>query len=202
MKLHTALICIPLLLSAVGCKQTDQSLQAEASPTKCTVTQEDIATMEEMTAIAAQYLHSGEYFIEYANLPKGIQGDATLNSLRIDTCMASDPWQVARVVTHEVCHAAQYNQGRSTAFDWISPYHNRWQEVECKGVMLDGATYIFATLGKPLPEIQATWEDYYFHTQLLTEFQGKANILYYPETYITTWQAAEKSCYPYTFTQE
>ena len=200
MELRIVLLSSLLLLGLNGCQQSDagwalQTSQAEPSPA-------DIRKLEVYAALAGQYLHSGEYQIEYSNLPVTIHGQALYTQAWINTTLISHDWELARVVVHELCHTGQYNQGRTGMFDWSSTYEDRWQEIECKSIELDGATYIYAAVGKELPAIPQSWEDYYFHTKLLTEFYGKDNILYYPETYITTWREASKSCSPETFIQE
>ena len=201
MELRIVLLSSLLLLGLNGCQQSDtgwalsQTPQAEPSPA-------DVRKLEVYAALAGQYLHSGEYSIEYSNLPATIHGQALYTEAQVSNALISHDWELARVVVHELCHIGQYNQGRTGMFDWGSTYENRWQEIECKGIELDGATYIYAAMGKELPATPESREDYHFHTKLLTEFYGKDNIRYYPETYVTTWQEASKSCRPETFIQE
>ena len=201
MKLRIVLLSSLLLLGLNGCQQSDtgwalpQTLQSEPS-------QADVRKLEVYSALAEQYLHSGKYRIEYSDLPATIYGQAWNDLVQVNTTLIGNDWELARTAVHELCHTGQYNQGRSDLFDWRSAYENRWQEIECKSIELDGATYIYTALGKDLPAIPQNWEDYYFHTKLLTEFYGKVNIHYYPETYVTTWLADEAVCRPETFIQE
>ncbi len=201
MKLRIALLSSLLLLGLNGCQQSDtglalpQTLQAEPS-------QNDKQKLEAYSVLAEQYLHSGKYRIEYSDLPATIYGQAWNDLVQVNTTLIGNDWELARTVVHELCHTGEHNQGRGDWFDFGSSYADRWQEIECKSIELDGATHIFTALGKELPTIPQNWEDYYFHTKLLTEFYGKANIRYYPETYITTWLADESVCRPETFIQE
>jgi hypothetical protein len=199
MKLRIALLSSLLLLGLNGCQQSDtgralpQTLLTEPS-------QEDVQKLELFATLAEQYLHSGTYRIEYSDLPATIYGWAWQNQAQINTLLVGDDWELARTTVHELCHTGQYNQGRWGFFDRSSAYEERWHEIECKSIELDGATYIYTALGLPLPTAPHDWEDYYFHTKLLTEFYGKDYIRYYPETYITTW--ADKAARPKTFIQE
>ena len=201
MKFKNLLIGSLLLLSVSGCQQSDtgwalpQTLQAEPP-------QADVRKLEVYSALAEQYLHSGKYHIEYSDLPVNIYGQAWHDQAQVNTSLIGNDWELARTVVHELCHTGQYNQGRWDWFDWLSLYADRWHEIECKSIELDGATYIYTTLGKGLPTIPQNWEDYYFHTKLLTNFYGKENIRYYPETYITTWIGDTASNRPNTFIQE
>ena len=201
MKLRIALLSSLLLLGLNGCQQSDtgwalpQTLQTEPS-------QADVRRLEVYSALAEQYLHSGKYHIEYSDLSVSIYGQAWHDLAQVNASLIDNDWELARTIVHELCHTGQYNQGRWDWFDWGSAYEDRWQEIECKSVELDGATYIYAALDKELPVTPQNWEDYYFHTKLLTEFYGKANIRYYPETYITTWLADEAVRRPETFIQE
>ena len=201
MKLRITLLSSLLLLGLHGCQQSDtggalpQTLQAEPS-------QADVQKLEAYASLAEQYLHSGNYHIEYSDLPALIYGQAWHTQAQVNPALIGNDWELARVVVHELCHTGQYNQGRWDWLDWSSAYENRWHEIECKGIELDGATHIFTALGKELPALPQSWEDYYFHTKLLTEFYGKANIRYYPETYILTWLADEAVSRPETFIQE
>ena len=201
MKLRIVLLSSLLLLGLNGCQQSDtgwalpQTLQTEPS-------QADVRRLEVYSALAEQYLHSGKYHIEYSDLPATIYGQAWHDLVQVNTTLIGNDWELARTIVHELCHTGQSNQGRWDWFDWDSAYEDRWQEIECKGIELDGATYIYTALDKELPALPQTWEDYYFHTKLLTEFYGKANIRYYPETYVTTWLADEAVRRPETFIQE
>ena len=201
MECRDLLIGLSLILGVSGCHQSDtgvtlpQPLQVEPSQT-------DLRRLEVYAAIAEQYLHSGRYHIEYTSLPSNIYGQAWGNQLEINTDLITDQWELASTVTHEMCHAGQSNQGRWGLFDSHSAYEDRWQEIECKSIELGGATYIFTTLGLEVSTIPQNWEDYYFHTKLLTNFYGKENIRYYPETYITTWIGDTASNRPNTFIQE
>lgn len=188
-------ICLVLL---AGCQDTGSPLP----PPSQTVTETDIARLDQYAQLAEQYLVSGEYHIEYADLPATIYGQAWGRYAQVNTALINDPWELARTVVHELCHTNQYNRGAWSLFDWVSAYEDRWQEIECKSIELDGAKYIYAALDKELPVTPQNWEDYYFHTKLLTEFYGKANIRYYPETYITIWLADEAVRRPETFIQE
>lgn len=201
MKLRIVLLSSLLLLSFSGCQQSDtgwalpQTLQAEPSPA-------DVQKLEAYAALAEQYLHSGEYRIEYSDLPATIYGQSWHTQAQVNTALLGNDWELARTTVHELCHTGQYNRGHWNLLDWGSSYEDRWQEIECKSIELDGATYIFTSLSAELPAVPQNWEDYYFHTKLLTEFYGKANIMYYPETYVTTWLADEAVCRPETFIQE
>ena len=185
-----------LLLAALTACNTSSITVPVTTPDGLDVTQITDADNERLqlyASHAAGYLHVADYHIMYADQDGGINGQADRKWLEIEPTLSRDDWALARVISHEMCHAGQYQRGDWDNFDWASAYIDRWHEIECKSIELSGATAVYAALNKPLPVATETWEDYYFHAKLLTEFAGKGFIVYYPEYYVTSYAASARS---------
>ena len=190
------LFAILLLAALTACNST---VPATPTPDGIDVTQITDADNERLqlyASHAADYLHVADYHIMYADQATGINGQADRKWLEIEPTLSRDEWALARVISHEMCHAGQYQRGDWDNFDFDSAYIDRWHEIECKSIELSGATAVYAALSKPLPVVTETWEDYYFHGKLLTEFAGKGFVAYYPEYYVTTYMASARSGTP------
>ena len=153
------------------------------------ITDADNQRLQLYASKAADYLHVDDYHIMYADQNSGTNGQADRKWLEIEPTLSRDDWALARVISHEMCHAGQYQRGDWDNLDFDSVYIDRWHEIECKSIELSGATAVYAAINKPLPVVTETWEDYYFHAKLLTEFAGKHFIVYYPEYYVTSYTA-------------
>ena len=187
---------ILLLAALTACNSTNSNTAPAPTPDGLDVTQITDADNERLQLYASQaadYLHVADYHIMYADQVSGINGQADRKWLEIEPTLSRDDWALARVISHEMCHAGQYQRGDWYNFDWASAYIDRWHEIECKSIELSGAAAAYAALNKPLPVVTETWEDYYFHAKLLTEFAGKGFIVYYPEYYVTTYMASARS---------
>ena len=160
------------------------------------ITDADNQRLQLYASHAADYLRVDDYHIMYADQATGINGQADRKWLEIEPTLSRDDWALARVISHEMCHAGQYQRGDLDNLDFDSAYIDRWHEIECKSIELSGATAVYAALNRPTPVVTETWEDYYFHAKLLTEFAGKHFIVYYPEYYVTTSQASARSGSP------
>ena len=186
-----------LLAALTACNSTSSTtVPAPPAPDGIDVTQITDADNEQLqlyASHAADYLHVADYHIMYADQVSGINGQADRKWLEIEPTLSRDEWALARVISHEMCHAGQYQRGDWDNFDFDSVYIDRWHEIECKSIELSGAAAVYAALNRPTPVVTETWEDYYFHAKLLTEFAGKRFIAYYPEYYVTTSQASARS---------
>ena len=190
------LFALLLLAALTACNSTSSITVPAPTPGGLDVTQITDADNERLqlyASHAADYLHVADYHIMYADQVSGINGQADRKWLEIEPTLSRDEWALARVISHEMCHAGQFQRGDLHNFDWASEYVDRWHEIECKSIELSGATAVYAALNRPLPVATETWEDYYFHAKLLTEFAGKHFIAYYPEYYVTTSQASARS---------
>ena len=197
MNKFTALL---LLATLTACNSTSSTtVPTPTAPGGLDVTQITDADNERLqlyASHAADYLHVADYHIMYADQPTGINGQADRKWLEIEPTLSRDEWALARVISHEMCHAGQFQRGDWDNLDFTSAYIDRWHEIECKSIELSGATAVYAALNKPLPVVTETWEDYYFHAKLLTEFAGKHFIAYYPEYYVTSYAASARSGAP------
>ena len=185
-----------LLAALTACNSTSSVTVPAPTPDGIDVTQitdTDNEKLQLYASHAADYLHVADYHIMYADQDVGINGQADRKWLEIEPTLSRDDWALARVISHEMCHAGQFQRGDWYNFDFDSAYIDRWHEIECKSIELSGATAVYAALNKPLPAVTETLEDYYFHGKLLTEFAGKRFIAYYPEYYVTTSQASARS---------
>ena len=187
-----------LLLTALTACNSTSSTTVPAPPATddidvTQITDADNEQLQLYASHAADYLHVADYHIMYADQSSGINGQADRKWLEIEPTLSRDEWALTRVISHEMCHAGQFQRGDWDNFDWGSEYVDRWHEIECKSIELGGATDVYAALNKPLPAVTETWEDYYFHGKLLTEFAGKGFIVYYPEYYVTSHMASARS---------
>ena len=185
-----------LLAALTACNGTSSTTVPAPTPGGLDVTQITDADNERLqlyASHAADYLHVDDYHIMYADQASGINGRADRKWLEIEPTLSRDDWALTRVISHEMCHAGQYQRGDWDNFDFDSVYIDRWHEIECKSIELSGATAVYAALNKPLPVVTETLEDYYFHDKLLTEFAGKYFIVYYPEYYATSYTASARS---------
>lgn len=188
-----------LLAALTACNSTSSVTVPAPTPGGLDVTQITDADNERLqlyASHAADYLHVYDYHIMYADQVSGINGQADRKWLEIEPTLSRDEWALARVISHEMCHAGQYQRGDWDNFDFDSAYIDRWHEIECKSIELSGAAAVYAALNRPIPVVTETWEDYYFHAKLLTEFAGKHFIAYYPEYYVTTSTASARSVTP------
>ena len=190
-----------LLLTALTACNSTSSTTVPAPPATdgLDVTQIKNADNERLqlyASRAADYLHVADYHIMYADQPTGINGQADRKWLEIEPTLSRDEWALARVISHEMCHAGQFQRGDWDNLDFTSAYIDRWHEIECKSIELSGAAAVYAALNRPTPVVTETWEDYYFHAKLLTEFAGKGFIVYYPEYYVTSRAASARSGSP------
>ncbi len=193
------LFAILLLAALTACNSTSSITFPAPTPGGLDVTQitdTDNGRLQLYASKAADYLHVADYHIMYADQATGINGQADRKWLEIEPTLSRDEWALARVISHEMCHAGQFQRGDWDNFDFDSAYIDRWHEIECKSIELSGATAVYAALNKPLPAVTETLEDYYFHGKLLTEFAGKHFIVYYPEYYVTTYTASACSGTP------
>ena len=194
------LFAILLLAALTACNSTSSTtVPAPPATDDLNVTQITDADNERLqlyASHAADYLHVADYHIMYADQVSGTNGQADRKWLEIEPTLSRDEWALARVISHEMCHAGQYQRGDWDNFDWNSAYIDRWHEIECKSIELSGAAAVYAALNKPLPVAMETQEDYYFHGKLLTEFAGKHFIVYYPEYYVTSYTASARSGTP------
>ena len=186
-----------LLAALTACNNTN-STTAPAPPATddldvTQITDADNERLQLYASHAADYLHVDDYHIMYADQASGINGRADRKWLEIEPTLSRDDWALTRVISHDMCHAGQYQRGDWDNFDFDSVYIDRWHEIECKSIELSGAAAVYAALNKPLPVVTETLEDYYFHAKLLTEFAGKRFIAYYPEYYVTTSRASARS---------
>lgn len=185
-----------LLVTLTACNSTSSNTYPVPQTDDIDVTHITAADNERLqlyAAHAADYLRVSDYHIMYADQPAGQNGQAWHRYLEIEPSVSRDDWALARVISHEMCHAGQNERGDWDNFDWVSTYINRWHEIECKSIELSAATAVYAALNKQLPASTETWEDYYFHGKLLTEFAGKGFIVYYPEYYVTSYAASARS---------
>lgn len=182
-----------LLISALTACNSTVPAPAQGGIDVTQITDADNERLQLYASKAADYLHVADYHIMYADQDSGINGQADRKWLEIEPTLSRDDWALARVISHEMCHAGQYQRGDWDNFDFDSVYIDRWHEIECKSIELSGATAVYAALNKPLPVVTETWEDYYFHAKLLTEFAGKRFIAYYPEYYVTSYTASARS---------
>ena len=185
-----------LLAALTACNSTSSTTAPAPTPDGLDVKQITDADNERLqlyASHAADYLHVDDYHIMYADQATGTNGQADRKWLEIEPTLSRDDWALARVISHEMCHAGQFQRGDWDNFDWASAYIDRWHEIECKSIELSGATAVYAALNKPMPVVTETWEDYYFHGKLLTEFAGKGFIVYYPEYYVTSYMASARS---------
>ena len=187
-----------LLLAALTACNSTSSTTVPVTPTPdgidvTQITDADNERLQLYASHAADYLRVADYHIMYADQVSGTNGQADHKWLEIEPTLSRDEWALARVISHEMCHAGQYQRGDWYNFDWGSEYVDRWHEIECKSIELSGATAVYTALNKPLPAVTETWEDYYFHAKLLTEFAGKRFIAYYPEYYVTSHAASARS---------
>ena len=192
------LFAILLLAALTACNTSSVTVPAP-TPGGLDVTQITDADNERLqlyASHAADYLHVDDYHIMYADQVSGINGQADRKWLEIEPTLSRDDWALARVISHEMCHAGQFQRGDWYNFDFTSVYIDRWHEIECKSIELSGATAVYAALNKPMPVVTETWEDYYFHAKLLTEFAGNGFIVYYPEYYVTSSTASARSVTP------
>lgn len=193
------LFALLLIAALTACNSTSSITVPAPTPGGLDVTQITDADNERLqlyASHAADYLYVADYHIMYADLISGINGQADRKWLEIEPTLSRDELALARVISHEMCHAGQYQRGDLHNFDWASAYIDRWHEIECKSIELSGATAVYAALNKPLPVAMETQEDYYFHGKLLTEFAGKHFIVYYPEYYVTSYTASARSGTP------
>ena len=190
------LFALLLLAALTACNSTNSITAPAPTPDGLDVTQITDADNERLqlyASHAADYLHVADYHIMYADQVSGINGQADRKWLEIEPTLSRDEWALARVISHEMCHAGQYQRGDWDNLDFDSVYIDRWHEIECKSIELSGAAAVYAASNKPLPVVTETWEDYYFHAKLLTEFAGKGFIVYYPEYYVTSYTASARS---------
>ena len=191
------LFALLLLAALTACNSTNSiTVPAPGGLDVTQITDADNERLQLYASHAADYLHVADYHIMYADQVSGINGQADRKWLEIEPALSRDEWALARVISHEMCHAGQFQRGDWDNFDFDSAYIDRWHEIECKSIELSGATAVYAALNKPLPVVTETLEDYYFHGKLLTEFAGKHFIVYYPEYYVTTSHASARSVTP------
>ena len=194
MKIKHNIFWLLLLTALAACNSTNSTtVPAPDGLDVKQITGADNERLQLYASKAADFLYVADYHIMYADQASGINGQADRKWLEIEPALSRDEWALARVISHEMCHAGQYQRGDWDNFDWNSAYIDRWHEIECKSIELSGATAVYAALNKPLPVVTETLEDYYFHGKLLTEFAGKHFIAYYPEYYVTTSQASARS---------
>ena len=182
-----------LLAALTACNTSSITVPSPDGLDVTQITDADNERLQLYASRAADYLHVDDYHIMYADQSSGINGQADRKWLEIEPTLSRDDWALARVISHEMCHAGQYQRGDWDNLDFDSAYIDRWHEIECKSIELSGATAVYAALNKPLPVAMETQEDYYFHGKLLTEFAGKGFIVYYPEYYVTTHTASARS---------
>ena len=197
MKIKHNIFWLLLLTALTACNSTSSTTVPAPPATDgldvTQITDADNERLQLYASRAADYLHVADYHIMYADQPTGINGQADRKWLEIEPTLSRDEWALVRVISHEMCHAGQFQRGDWDNLDFTSAYIDRWHEIECKSIELSGATAVYAALNKPLPVVTETWEDYYFHAKLLTEFAGKHFIAYYPEYYVTSYAASARS---------
>ena len=102
---------ILLLAALTACNSTSSTtVPTPTAPSGIDVTQITDADNERLqlyASNAADYLHVADYHIMYADQPTGINGQADRKWLEIEPTLSRDEWALARVISHEMCHAGQ-----------------------------------------------------------------------------------------------